>query len=58
MLVMTNIGGYQIDDKIHLTEEGYDMDEIATKTAENYVKQILDDGFFHAGSISWQYSYL
>lgn len=48
MLVMTNVGGYQIDQKIFLTEEGYDMDEIATKAAENYVKQILDDGFFHA----------
>lgn len=48
MLVMTNIGGYQIDERIPLTEEGYDMDEIATKAAENYVKQILDDGFFHA----------
>lgn len=48
MLVMTNLGGYQIDQKQFLTEEGYDMDEIATKAAENYVKQILDDGFFHA----------
>lgn len=48
MLVMSNLSGPQIDDKIHLTEDGFDMDEIATKAAENYVKQILDDGYFHA----------
>lgn len=48
MLVMTNLSGPQIDDHIELSEEGYDMEEIATKAAENYVKQILDDGFFHA----------
>ena len=29
-------------------EAGYDLREIAAKLAENYIKQIVDDGFFHA----------
>ena len=48
MLVMEYIGGIRIDDITALTENGYDVDEIALKTAENYCKQILEDGFFHA----------
>ena len=48
ILVMTDIEGIQIDDVDRLTELGYDMDEIAEKTAVNYCRQILDDGFFHA----------
>ncbi len=31
-----------------LKELGYDMNEIGQKLAENFVKQILDDAFFHA----------
>ena len=31
-----------------LKENGYDLDEIAEKMVDNYVKQVLDDGFFHA----------
>ena len=27
---------------------GYDVEEIGIKLAQNYVKQILDDAFFHA----------
>ena len=31
-----------------LLAAGYDLDEIGTKMADNYVKQIMEDGFFHA----------
>ncbi len=48
MLVMESIDGIRIDDGKALTEAGYDIGEIASKTAENYCKQILEDGFFHA----------
>ncbi|MBU4438800.1 MAG: AarF/ABC1/UbiB kinase family protein, partial [Firmicutes bacterium] len=34
--------------KSALLEAGYDLEEIGVKLAENYVKQIIDDGFFHA----------
>ena len=48
MLVMSNCGQVQIDHITHLKEEGYNMDQLAKKVGENYCKQILDDGFFHA----------
>ena len=48
MLVMEYIDGIRIDDSAALTENGYDIREIYAKTAENYCKQILEDGFFHA----------
>lgn len=48
LLVMSYIEGIQIDRVQELTELGYDMKEIGEKTAANYCKQILDDGFFHA----------
>ena len=48
VLVMEYIEGYEVDDRIHLKEAGYDLREIASKLAENYIKQIVDDGFFHA----------
>jgi ubiquinone biosynthesis protein len=48
VLVMSHIEGIQIDNISRLEDLGYDMDEIAQKTAENYCKQILDDCFFHA----------
>lgn len=48
VLVMDCIGGIQIDDKKRLQEEGYDLDEIGLKLTDNYVKQITEDGFFHA----------
>ena len=34
--------------KEKLLEAGYDLDEIGSKMADNYVKQIMEDGFFHA----------
>lgn len=48
MLVMEYIDGIRIDDSAALTAAGYELSEIASKTAENYCKQILEDGFFHA----------
>lgn len=48
LLVMEYIDGIRIDDSSSLAKNGYDIEEIASKTAENYCKQILEDGFFHA----------
>lgn len=48
VLVMEYIDGIVIDDRKTLEEGGYDLREIASKLAENYIKQIVDDGFFHA----------
>ena len=48
ILVMEYIPGYKISDTTSLIEEGYDLDEIALKLANNYLKQALDDGFYHA----------
>ena len=45
---MEYINGLQIDEFEVLEKEGYDRKEIAIKLAENYIKQIVDDGFFHA----------
>lgn len=48
VLCMEQIGGIQIDETEALLREGYDLKEIAQKLASSYVKQVLDDGFFHA----------
>jgi len=48
VLVMEEIDGIAINKKDDLLEAGYNLEEIGTKLAENYVKQIIDDGFFHA----------
>lgn len=48
VLVMEYIDGYIIDDFAAFEKVGYDQKEIAAKLAENYIKQIVDDGFFHA----------
>lgn len=48
VLVMEYIGGISIADQDKLKKMGYDLKEIGEKLAENYVKQIVDDGFFHA----------
>lgn len=47
-LVMEYIDGYSIDEKDVLLEEGYDLEEIGSKLVDNYIKQVVDDGFFHA----------
>lgn len=48
LLVMSFVDGIQIDHLEELYKQGYDLYEIGQKTAENYCKQILQDGFFHA----------
>lgn len=48
VLVMERIDGIAIDDHEALLAAGYDLSEIGAKLADNYVKQIMDDGFFHA----------
>lgn len=48
VLVMEYLDGIAIDNVKALEEQGYDPSEIGVKLAENYVKQIVDDGFFHA----------
>ena len=47
-LVMEHILGIPIDDHEALLRAGYDLNEIGSKLADNYVKQITEDGFFHA----------
>ena len=46
--VMELVDGIPIDHLEQLKAAGYDIEEIGTKLAENYLKQVLDDGFFHA----------
>ena len=48
VLVMEYIDGIGVDEKEKLLEAGYDLCEIGSKMADNYVKQIMEDGFFHA----------
>lgn len=48
VLVMEYIDGYPLDDVESLQNAGYDMDEIGTKFINNFIKQVMDDGFFHA----------
>ena len=48
VLVMEYVGGCPIDDKDHLLNRGYDLEEIGRKFINNYIKQVMEDGFFHA----------
>lgn len=48
ILVMEYIDGPFINEVSKLKEMGYDMEEISVKLADNYIKQALDDGFYHA----------
>ena len=48
ILVMDYVSGIYIDDIASLEDAGYNTKEIALKLANNYVKQVIDDGFFHA----------
>ena len=47
-LVMEYLDGISINDFNTLEKFGYDRDEIGKKLAANYIKQALDDGYFHA----------
>ena len=48
VLVMEYVDGLGIDDKVDLLANGYDLSEIGAKFVDNFVKQVIDDGFFHA----------
>ncbi|MCL1829090.1 MAG: AarF/UbiB family protein [Oscillospiraceae bacterium] len=48
ILVMEYIRGIPIDEVSLITDTGFDINEIGKRLAGNYIKQILDDGFFHA----------
>lgn len=48
VVVMDYVEGIPIDDVAELTRQGYDLEEIGTKLVDNYSRQMLDDGFFHA----------
>jgi ubiquinone biosynthesis protein len=48
IMVMEYIDGIAIDDTDKIRAAGWDIDEIGRKLGENYMKQIVEDGFFHA----------
>ena len=48
VLVMEYVGGCAIDDRDHLLSRGYDLNEVGRKFVNNYIKQVMEDGFFHA----------
>jgi ubiquinone biosynthesis protein len=48
VVVMDYMEGISIDDTEQLVAAGYDLKEIGVKLVDNYTKQMIDDGFFHA----------
>ena len=48
VVVMDYIEGISISRTHELTEKGYELSEIGEKLVDNYTRQMLDDGFFHA----------
>lgn len=48
LLVMSFSNGIQVDHIDKLKELGYDLEEIGKKLASNYIKQVIEDRFFHA----------
>lgn len=48
MLVMEYVDGIRLDDPDALKAKGFDLDQLGARLCENYVKQMLVDGYFHA----------
>ena len=48
ILIMEYIEGIEVDKREELIELGYDLKDIGEKLTNNYIKQILEDKFFHA----------
>ena len=48
ILVLEFIDGVRIDDFDALRASGYDVTLLGKRLGENYVKQIIEDGYFHA----------
>lgn len=47
-IVMEYIEGLKINDTSKMIDSGYNLNNVALLLSENYIKQALDDGFFHA----------
>ncbi len=48
VLVMEMVEGIAVDDAAALQAGGYDTKEVAVKIGANYLKQVVEDGLFHA----------
>jgi len=48
ILVMEAVNGIELDNFDELKKRGYDLNEIGEKIADHFVRQIMEDGFFHA----------
>ena len=48
VIVMDLMEGYPIDDVEKVRAAGLDPNDLGEKLIHNYLKQVLDDGFFHA----------
>ena len=48
VLAMEYIDGIRIDEIDKLKSKGYNVEELGFRLGQNYVKQIVDDGYFHA----------
>lgn len=48
VLTLEKIDGYKIDDRKRLLELEYDLPDISKKLALSFLKNIFEDGFFHA----------
>ncbi len=55
MLIMERINGIKISDIPALDTAGYDRHKVALNSASTTVKQVLEDGFFHADPHSGNY---
>ena len=48
VLVMDFVEGIPFDDEAALEAAGYDMNQLGRRLGEHYVRQMVEDGFFHA----------
>lgn len=48
VMTMEFVDGFSIGDSEQLDREGYDRDVLGKLMIQNYMKQVLTDGFFHA----------
>jgi predicted unusual protein kinase regulating ubiquinone biosynthesis (AarF/ABC1/UbiB family) len=48
VLVMEYISGLKVTDTARLTAAGHDPRQVVTRLVRTYLKQLLEDGFFHA----------
>lgn len=48
VLVMDFVEGIPFDDEEALQANGYDMSQLGRRLGEHYVRQLVEDGFFHA----------